>query len=99
MKIEILKKTFINMKIANKREQSQTCLSFAKRKQFASVSWKTIIMAGILILAFSACNQKPEAIAKIENSQEVSEGGLTTVLLTAQQFNALGMKVDTLFEA
>ncbi len=57
---------------------------------------KTVIMAGILILAFSACNQKPETTTKIENLEEVSEGGLTTVVLTAQQFNALGMKVDSL---
>lgn len=84
------------MKIVNKREQSQTCLSFAKRKQFAGGSWKTVIMAGIIILALSACNQKPEATAEKENPEASSEGRLTTVLLTAQQFNALGMKVDTL---
>lgn len=57
---------------------------------------KSIFVAGILILALSACNQKPGTTTEIKNSEESSEGGLTTVVLTAQQFNALGMKVDTL---
>lgn len=57
---------------------------------------KTVIIAGMLILALSACNQKPEASAEQEKSEESSEGGLTDVMLTAQQFNALKMKVDTL---
>lgn len=57
---------------------------------------KTVIMAGFLILALSGCNQKPEAATENENQEENAEGGLTSVVLTAQQFNALGMKVDTL---
>jgi cobalt-zinc-cadmium efflux system membrane fusion protein len=57
---------------------------------------KTVIMAGFLILALSGCNQKPEAAMENENQEENAEGGLTSVVLTAQQFNALGMKVDTL---
>ena len=57
---------------------------------------KAAIMAGFLILALSACNQKPEAATENENQVENNEGGLTSVVLTAQQFNALGMKVDTL---
>lgn len=57
---------------------------------------KTAILAGIIVLALSACNQKPEVTTEKENSEASSEGGLTTVLLTAQQFNALEMKVDTL---
>ncbi len=59
---------------------------------------KTVIMAGFLILALSACNQKPEATAENEKQEENAEGegGLTSVVLTAQQFKALGMKVDTL---
>ena len=57
---------------------------------------KTVIMAGFLILALSACNQKPEANKENENQEENEEGGLTSVVLTAQQFNALGMKTDTL---
>ena len=60
------------------------------------IKMKTIIMAGFLILALSACNQKPEAAKENENQEENTEGGLTSVVLTAQQFNALGMKVDTL---
>lgn len=57
---------------------------------------KMVIMAGFLILALSGCNQKPEAATENENQEENAEGGLTSVVLTAQQFNALGMKVDTL---
>lgn len=57
---------------------------------------KTLIIAGIIFLALSACNQKPATNVEVETSEENAEGGLTTVLLTAQQFNALGMKVDTL---
>jgi len=60
------------------------------------ITMKTVIMAGMLILALSACNQKPGASAEQEKSEESSEGGLTDVMLTAQQFNALKMKVDTL---
>jgi cobalt-zinc-cadmium efflux system membrane fusion protein len=60
------------------------------------ITMKTVFLAGFLILAFSACNQKPQAGAEQEKSEESSEGGLTDVVLTAQQFNALGMKVDTL---
>ncbi|MFY9153787.1 MAG: hypothetical protein WAO52_17340, partial [Prolixibacteraceae bacterium] len=60
------------------------------------ITMKTVIIAGMLILALSACNQKPEASAEQEKSEESSEGGLTDVMLTAQQFNALKMKVDTL---
>lgn len=57
---------------------------------------KTVIIAGILIFAFSACSQKPETAEESGSQEENAEGGLTTVVLTAQQFNALGMKVDTL---
>lgn len=57
---------------------------------------KTVIIAGILIFAFSACNQKPETAEESGSQEDNAEGGLTTVVLTAQQFNALGMKVDTL---
>lgn len=58
---------------------------------------KTVIIAGFLILALSACNQKPEANKENENQEEnAEEGGLTSVVLTAQQFNALGINVDTL---
>ncbi|MBG0782414.1 MAG: efflux RND transporter periplasmic adaptor subunit [Bacteroidales bacterium] len=60
------------------------------------ITMKTVIMAGFLILALSGCNQKPEAATENENQEENAEGGLTSVVLTAQQFNALGMKVDTL---
>ena len=60
------------------------------------ITMKTVIMAGFLFLALSACNQKPEAATENENQKENAEGGLTTVVLTAQQFNALGMKLDTL---
>lgn len=57
---------------------------------------KMVIMAGFLILALSGCNQKPEAATENENQEENAEGDLTSVVLTAQQFNALGMKVYTL---
>ncbi|MCD6092095.1 MAG: efflux RND transporter periplasmic adaptor subunit [Bacteroidales bacterium] len=57
---------------------------------------KTVIIAGILILAFTACNQKPKTAEESGNQEENTEGGLTIVELTLQQFNALGMKVDTL---
>jgi cobalt-zinc-cadmium efflux system membrane fusion protein len=60
------------------------------------ITMKTVIMAGFLILALSGCNQKPEAATETEHQEENAEGGLTSVVLTAQQFNALGMKVDTL---
>ena len=60
------------------------------------ITMKTVIIAGFLILALSACNQKPEATMENENQEENAEGGLTSVVLTTQQFNALGMKVDTL---
>lgn len=60
------------------------------------ITMKTVIMAGMLILALSSCNQKPPANAEQEKSEESSEGGLMAVVLTAQQFNALGMKADTL---
>ncbi len=60
------------------------------------ITMKTVIMAGMLILALSSCNQKPPANAEQEKSEESSEGGLTAVVLTAQQFTALGMKADTL---
>ena len=60
------------------------------------ITMKTVIMAGVLILALSSCNQKPPANAEQEESEESSEGGLTAVVLTAQQFTALGMKADTL---
>jgi len=60
------------------------------------ITMKTVIMAGFLILALSACNQKPETTMESENQEENAEGGLTSVVLTAQQFNALGMKTDTL---
>lgn len=57
---------------------------------------KTVIIAGILIFAFSACSQKPETAEESGSQEENAEGGLTTVVLTTQQFNALKMKVDTL---
>lgn len=60
------------------------------------ITMKTVIIAGILIFAFSACGQKPETAEESGSQEENAEGGLTTVVLTAQQFNALGMKVDTL---
>ncbi len=60
------------------------------------ITMKTVIMAGMLILALSACNQKPETAEESGSQEENAEGGLTTVVLTAQQFNALKMKVDTL---
>ena len=60
------------------------------------ITMKTVIMAGMLILALSSCNQKPPANAEQEKPEESSEGGLTAVVLTAQQFTALGMKADTL---
>lgn len=60
------------------------------------ITMKTVIIAGILIFAFSACNQKPETAEESGSQEDNAEGGLTTVVLTAQQFNALGMKVDTL---
>jgi cobalt-zinc-cadmium efflux system membrane fusion protein len=60
------------------------------------ITMKTVIIAGILIFAFSACSQKPETAEESGSQEENAEGGLTTVVLTAQQFNALGMKVDTL---
>ncbi len=57
---------------------------------------KTIIITGILILAFTACNQKPETAEESGNQEKNTEGGLTAVELTLQQFNALEMKVDTM---
>lgn len=57
---------------------------------------KTVIIAGMLIFTLSACNQKPEASTEQEKSEMKSESGLTAVMLTAQQFNSLKMKVDTL---
>jgi len=60
------------------------------------ITMKTVIIAGMLIFALSACNQKPEASTEQEKSEMKSESGLTTVMLTAQQFNSLKMKVDTL---
>lgn len=60
------------------------------------INMKTLIMVGILFLTLSACNQKSQTNAEIENTEENSRSSLTTVFLTAQQFNALGMKVDTL---
>jgi len=60
------------------------------------ITMKTVIIAGMLIFALSACNQKPEASTEQEKSEMKSESGLTAVMLTAQQFNSLKMKVDTL---
>lgn len=57
---------------------------------------KTLIMAGLLILALSSCNQKTVVLPENETQEEYAEGGLTSVELTEQQFTDLGMKVDTL---
>jgi len=60
------------------------------------INMRTVIIAGMLIFALTACNQKPETAVDNGNQEENTEGGLTEVVLTAQQFNALGMKVDTM---
>lgn len=61
------------------------------------VKMKLFIITGILIFTFAACKQKKEATDEKENSEVSStEDGLTTVALSAQQYSALGIKVDSL---
>lgn len=61
------------------------------------VKMKIFIITGILIFTFAACKQKKEAPDEKENSEVSStKDGLTTVALSAQQYSALGIKVDSL---
>lgn len=61
-------------------------------KSSNKINMKPIIITGIFVLFFAACNQKPSELAE----DKASEPGLTSVSLTDQQFTALGVKVDTL---
>ena len=64
------------MKIAIKREQSQTCLGFAKHEQFAGFSWKnTIWVVAVFLLA--SCSDYldvvPDNTLKLENIYATKE--------------------------
>jgi len=62
-----------------------------------AMNMKIAIIAGIFVLAFAACNQKPAVIADKEvPAENIPEGGPTSAFLTGQQFTAIGVKVDTL---
>ncbi len=60
------------------------------------VNVKTMLIAGLILLAASSCKQqlKPEAENKPETTEEAE--GLTQVVLTGKQVAALSIKADTM---
>ena len=60
---------------------------------------KTIFLSVILMTGLAACNVKPESKSENTRTEETAERpseGLTSVLLTHQQFKTLDIEVDTM---